>query len=231
MKKFLPREALKIIACLAMLIDHIGAALLPLEQALPLRMIGRIAFPIFCFLFAEGAVYTHSPLKYSLRLLVGMALAEIPFDLLFFEKMTWEHSSVMVTLFLGLMAILAVQKTDPTWLKCLASLPFILLGDMLHTDYGSLGVLLVLGMYLVRQSQYASLLRAVLLAAVCLAFNGSVVDLTVVRIPLQMFALLALVPIELYNGKRLTANKVAQWSFYLFYPLHIAVLLLITKLT
>lgn len=229
MKKFLPQEALKIIACLTMLIDHVAAVFLPWEAALPLRIVGRIAFPVFCFLLAEGAYYTRNPLKYGLRLLLGVALAEVPFDLLFYGSVTWEHSSVMVTLFLGLIAIVAVQKIPFEWLKVPVAGLCVIAAEALGTDYGWLGVIMILGMYFARDAKYPAIIRAMVLVVVNWAFNSYPVaiagDLT---IPIQMFAVLALIPIELYSGKKLTANPVMKWGFYLFYPVHITVLLLIS---
>lgn len=84
-KRGLSQETLKIIACVTMLLDHIGATFCP---GIGLRIVGRIAFPIYCFLLAEGVHYTHSPKKYGLRLLIGALLSEIPFDLLFFGELT-----------------------------------------------------------------------------------------------------------------------------------------------
>ena len=62
MKKKLSQEMLKLIACVTMLLDHIGATILP---STGLRMIGRASFPIFCFLLAEGIAYTRNPKKYG----------------------------------------------------------------------------------------------------------------------------------------------------------------------
>lgn len=229
MKKFLPQEALKIIACLTMLIDHIAAVFLPWEQVLPLRIVGRIAFPIFCFLLAEGAYYTRNPLKYALRLLIGVALAEVPFDLLFYGSVTWEHSSVMVTLFLGLLAIYSLQMIPQWWMKMPAIAACAVAAELLGTDYGWLGVIMMLGMYLARDSKYPSITRAIVLLMVNWAFNSYRVPIVSdFSIPIQMFALLALIPIELYSGKKLSVSKVVQWGFYMFYPVHIAALLLVT---
>ena len=98
----LSQESLKLIACITMLLDHIGATLvLRMVQGMPMpndqyrqlvgiyyafRIIGRIAFPIFCFLLVEGAYRTRNPKKYGLRLFIGMLLSEIPFDLAFSHR-------------------------------------------------------------------------------------------------------------------------------------------------
>ena len=107
-KKGLSQEALKSIACITMLLDHIGATMV---RGYTLRIIGRIAFPIFCFLMAEGAYHTKNPRKYCLRLMIGMLLSELPFDLAFRLKPTWEYQCVMVTLLLGFVVVEIIQNT------------------------------------------------------------------------------------------------------------------------
>ena len=133
-KRGISQEALKLIACVTMLIDHVGATLVwnyylhnpTLELYCfynVLRLIGRVAFPIYCFLLAEGAHYTRNPKKYALRLAVGAALAEIPCDIAFFDGMTLAHSSVMVTLLLGCGMIEAMKRVKGFW-KIVIILPF-----------------------------------------------------------------------------------------------------------
>lgn len=116
-KKGLSQEALKSIACITMLLDHIGATMV---RGYTLRIIGRIAFPIFCFLMAEGAYHTKNPRKYCLRLMIGMLLSELPFDLAFRLKPTWEYQSVMVTLLLGFVVVEIIQNTRYDLVKLLA---------------------------------------------------------------------------------------------------------------
>ena len=87
------QEGLKLLACLTMLLDHTGAILVAeilrsgaeygfLRQLYTLlRTIGRISFPIYCYLLTEGVHYTKNPRRYFLRLLIAALLAELPYDL------------------------------------------------------------------------------------------------------------------------------------------------------
>lgn len=215
------QEGLKILACATMLIDHIGAVFFPSVQWL--RIIGRLSFPIYCFLLAEGVHYTRSPLKYGLRLLLVALLAELPYDLLFYGKLTWAHNSVMVTLLLGFGACIA-SKNCRGWWKLLTPLPFILLGRYLGGSYGMYGVAMVVLFLLTREIPYAravQLFGFVLLSLRMAGFPG--------HIGIQFYALMALVPIFLYSGEKRSRSKPMQWAFTLFYPLHMTILLLIRR--
>ena len=137
--KSLSQEGLKLIACVTMLIDHVGAVFFP--QNLWLRVIGRLAFPIYCFLLAEGSRYTRNPAKYALRLFIGLLLAEIPFDLALYGQISWAHQSVMFTLLLAFFLAHAMKKL-PLWGKLLVVIPFYFAAELLHTDYGGLGIVM-----------------------------------------------------------------------------------------
>ena len=117
-KKIFSQEGLKILACVTMLLDHIGAVFMPsyanYSLYYALRIVGRLAFPIYCFLLAEGVAHTKNPVKYGLRLLLGVFLAEVPFDLAFSGGIDWGSQSVMVTLILGFGMALIMNKLDRT---------------------------------------------------------------------------------------------------------------------
>ena len=225
-KKGLSQEGLKLIACITMLIDHVGAALLPCVE---LRIIGRIAFPIYCFLLAEGAARTRDSKRYAMRLAIGMLLSELPFDLLFFGGLTWRHQSVMVTLLLGFLMTQAMERVKPLGLQLLIAVPFAVAAEWLGTDYGGWGVMMVALFALTREMPGALGMQTVGVALLCWLIGGMKITIGTMRMPVEMFGVFAIVPIGCYSGKKATGSRLVQWGFYLFYPVHLTVLLLIDR--
>ena len=219
LKTGISQEGLKLIACLTMLIDHIGAIFFPGMTSL--RIIGRISFPIYCFLLVEGVHHTLSPKRYALRLLAGAVLAEIPFDLAFFGRLDFDSCSVMVTLLLGYLGILAWRKGKS--LFCLAVIGLLcLLAEFLRTDYAATGIAIILLFEATRERPYGKLWQLAGLTILC--WSGYSVSVGLLRIPIQLFAVLAMIPICFYSGKKAIHSKAVQWGFYLFYPVHLLVL-------
>lgn len=223
----LRQEDLKLIACLTMLIDHIGAVFVP---GYALRIIGRIAFPVYCFLLAEGIHYTRRPAAYFLRLLMGAVLAELPFDLLFYGRFTWQHQSVMVTLLLGFAAGICMKQTANLWLKALIAVPFAVAAEWLSTDYGGMGVLTVALFCLTRGLPGKTLLQTLGLMLICYFMPSGKLRIGEWLVSIQMFAVGAMVPIALYSGRKASASKLVQVGFYLFYPVHLTVLLILRSI-
>ena len=221
-KSGLSQEMLKLIACVTMLIDHTGAVLFP--QYLSLRIIGRIAFPIYCFLLSEGVFYTKSPRKYGLRLGVGAFLSELPFDLALFGCITLQYQSVMITLLLGfVMGICMKRVSKPHW-QVLLIIPFAIIAQWLNTDYGGWGIALIALFVLSRNMPQRLLVQTVGMAAICYLMDSFVMSIGGLRVPIEVFALAAMVPIALYSGEKQSKSKTLQWAFYLFYPVHLTVL-------
>lgn len=223
-EKVFSQEGLKIMACVTMLIDHIGATLIP---NMNLRIIGRLAFPIYCFLLVEGIWHTRDVKKYAGRLAIGALLSEVPFDLLFFGRITWSYQSSMVTLLLGLAAVFWGRQKKNYWL------PFAVcffVAEFLNTDYGGWGVALICMFAITEEMPHRYWLQLAGMALVFWCMDSYVLTFGSFRIPIQFFGLPALIPIWLYSGKKLTHNWVAQWMFYLFYPVHLMVLLLLVCL-
>ena len=223
MNKGLSGSTLKIIAMVTMLIDHIGAAVLArmiiagnadlYDAYRTLRMIGRIAFPIFCFLLIEGFQHTKNAKKYAERLFLFAAISEIPFDLAFSAKvLEFQYQNVFFTLAIGLVTIMAYKKVEESpisnsVLKLILQLAVGLAGgciaEVLGTDYGMLGVMVLVVFYMLRANRFYQI------AAGCMLFIDNIT------------ALLAFIPVAFYDGRR---GLNVKWLFYVFYPAHLLVL-------
>ena len=222
-KHGLSQEGLKLFACVVMLIDHVGAVLFP--QHFWMREVGRLAFPIFCFLLAEGVHYTRSPGRYVLRLTIGAAISELPFDYGLFGRMTLGYQNVMLTMLLGFLALLALKKLNNPVLKVLAVAVCCGLAKLLKTDYAWGGVLLILLFGVTRELPRRLLWQTIGMGILCgWVMPGAMIQVWGIRFGVELLAVFALIPIALYSGKKLGHSKAAQWGFYLFYPVHLSIL-------
>ena len=226
-RKWLSQEMLKIIACVTMLLDHVGAAFVPGVPGYILRGVGRIAFPIYCFMLAEGVHYTRNPRKYALRLVIGMLLAEIPFDLLFFGRLSWAHSSVMVTLLLGFFYGMTIKRIYSLGIRLLLLAPFMVTAELLGSDYGGWGVALIAMFILTREISPKRIVQTFGLAVICCLIGGVTISIGGYHVPVELLGVVALIPIFCYSGEKGTSSRWIQRGFYLFYPVHLTVLLLI----
>ncbi|MGH4052985.1 MAG: TraX family protein [Clostridium sp.] len=234
---------LKIIACILMLIDHMGAALFP--EVLILRMVGRVSFPIFAYLIAMGYSKTNSFSKYFYRLLIFGVISQIPFSLAFNEQSNVHsfsdflkffmgspipHLNVFFTLAIGLLAIRIWDKAKSTSFKILAVLGLGLFAESLFTDYGIYGVVMILAFYVFRDSKIKIVISQTIVYIVFSAsqilvylyeFKDVAIDLTWF---IQGLSLSSLIFIFKYNGNK---GKDLRYGFYAFYPVHLLVIGLI----
>ncbi len=230
----LSTAALKTVAFICMFIDHAGMILFP--DRLVLRVIGRLAFPIFAYQIAQGASYTKNFKKYALRLLGAALLAEIPFNLVLTGRLfSSAYQSVMLTLFLGLLCCGCVAAVKEKFLSvkgifCLFALPgLIWAGELLSTDYGSAGILTVLLFYLSKDVKWQKLWQFGGMFLIHVLWLGDYMihfqlPGVLISLPLQGFALLSLLLLWLDDG---TAGRLTPWgrkALYLFYPLHLLLL-------
>ena len=233
--------ALKTIACITMLVDHIGASCIEAGILTPgldagtlsqdtlsayplyrldmvLRFTGRLAFPLFCFLLVEGFVHTHNVKGYLGRLVLFGLLSEVPFDLAFLRTPFYPGAqNVYWTLALGVLAMALLQKAEgadgnAAWTGRLAALACAVVAQLAGTDYGAIGVALIVALYLTRNDRrYQCILGAVLML-------------------FEITAPLAFVLLWFYNGERGRCPQWAKWAFYGFYPVHLTLLALVTNL-
>lgn len=234
---------LKIIACALMLIDHMGAALFP--EAIILRLIGRLSFPIFAYLIAIGYSKTNSFSKYLYRLLIFAALSQIPFSLAFSEGISIHkfsdflsffigsptpHLNIFFTLAVGLIAIRVWDKGESSLGKIIAVVGLGLIAEVFSTDYGIYGVAMILAFYVFKESKIRTFISQTI---VYMIFNATQVLFYVYKFPgvtlklawfSQALSILALVLIFRYNHKK---GKDLKYLFYAFYPVHLLVIGLI----
>ena len=223
---------LHLLAMGLMLCDHICLALMP--DRLWMTCVGRLAFPIFAFLVAEGFIRTRSRARYARRLLVVALVSEVPFDLLAAGRPVYPLRQNVLWTFLialGCMQLLEWAKADPRpaarfVLSAGAVLGGFLAGTAFMVDYFGPGVWTVLVFCFFRGDGWRQRLGQLL----CLLFlNGWLLAGQTVlpgglALPIQAFAVLALPFIWLYRGRQGPHGRAVRWLFYGFYPAHLLVL-------
>lgn len=240
--KCLNALTLKIIACIAMLLDHMYFTVV--SEGMWMTIVGRVAFPIFAFQITEGFFHTKNVKKYALRLFVFAVISEIPFN--FMKGGSWIFpyaQNVMWTLLIGLLVIWAVDKPFQALIHAknlterskgmvrLVIVGFfaITLGCMASliglTDYHYVGVLTVVMFYLFRGNFLLQLLGMVVVNNM---LGGQELVFTLFgheqSFSIQLFALLAMIPIGLYNGEKGYSGRGVSLAFYAFYPVHMLLL-------
>lgn len=223
-------SSLKVLAMVIMLIDHTASFLLryysPASKILfrfngnsyslyrIMRDIGRCAFPIFCFLLVEGFLHTKNRFKYGRNLLLFALISEIPWNFAQNSTLLYpEKQNVFFTLFLGYAAFCLVEyfEEHPP-LQLISMLALLALSNQLHADYGYKGYVFLLILYWLHSQKPAQ------------AVIGSC------WLIYEWKACFAFLFLNLYNGKRgFIHGKWAKYFFYAFYPVHIAILVVLRK--
>ncbi len=216
MLSLLSGNALKLIAAFTMLIDHAGLLLFPEYDIL--RVIGRLSFPIYAFMIAEGCKYTRNRLRYFLSLfLLGSACQVVYF---FFDGSL--YFSVLITFSLSILMIYAMQNFKRSksvfggLIFACAVAGVYALNRIFAIDYGFWGCMLPVFAALLHHTKYDSLSASIGMLGIGLVLLALSFDL------LQFYALLALPLLWCYSGKRGKWNM--KYFFYIFYPLHLVIL-------
>ena len=232
----LSASTLKIIACILMVIDHVGVILLP--HLLILRVIGRLSYPIFAYLLAEGCRYTRNKKK---RFLLVFGLAMIC-ELATVVVMGAPEGGILVNFSLAILLIYEVQAIKRAMAQKRPGRAFGLLAlfllsvvvvygfveFVLYVDYGFWGVLIPVWASIpdYKEGEAPAILAKISNRPVKFAFfSGGLLLLCVSRgllTDIQSFSLLALPLIALYNGQ--PGRKGLKYGFYIFYPAHLVVL-------
>ena len=237
----LTSNMLRGLACIFMLSDHLWATLIPGNMWM--TYLGRLAFPIFAFQITEGYRHTSDFRKYAQRLLIFGLISEIPFNLMYAGSVIFPfHQNVMFTLLLGLLSVRSIdtvceiiKSRGPA--KSLIKPVLILAGCLLgatvgFVDYGFWGVMIMIAFHLFHDFRGAWIFQlAAMIYINCEAFQGMFIPVEVfgqtIEFATQGFAVLALIPIWLYSGRKGKSSKALQYGFYAFYPVHMLILALL----
>lgn len=215
---------LKLLAMVTMTLDHVGLILFPHLRWM--RWVGRLAFPIFAYMIAEGCRYTRSRGRY----LGQMAALALVCQVVYAVAMDSLYMCILVTfsLSVGLIFLLEHAKNRKTWLSCLAAagalvavlllcqaVPYLLPATDFAIDYGFIGVILPVLIYFGRDPLERWFLAAAGLAALAWCSGG-----------IQWLGLLALIPLAFYSGRR--GKRPMKYLFYIYYPAHLVAIHLLS---
>jgi hypothetical protein len=225
---FLSSNILKIVACISMLLDHIGFIFFP--QYIIFRVLGRIAFPIFAFMIAEGCFYTKNKLK---RLLVMSSFALImQIGLYMFTGMTdfniFIHFSLSIIVIYLIDYIEEKIKNKQLIFAIITTLATILLllylywfsenYNYLYSNYGIFAIIMPVVLYVIKK-YLPNINHIVCVPVICIFMY---LMLLKIKFPYQLYGMMSCLFIILYNGKKGKLNL--KYLFYIFYPLHFIIL-------
>ena len=220
----LTNNQLKIIAMVSILFDHIGLVFFP--DAMIFRYIGRLAFPIFAYMIAEGCRYTKSRAKY-LGMIAGMGIL---FQVVFFVAMQSLYQGILVTFSLAIITIFALDgiwKSKKLWerlasvgaLAFVAAFVFVLPRLLKETDfdidYGLWGILIPVVVYFIPKHPWRVGCVGILLLIRAIHY-------AILGVTMQWWSLACVPLLALYNGERGRARM--KYVFYVFYPVHLVII-------
>lgn len=225
-RKGISAATLKWIALITMTVDHFAASGLYFQLAygdgvdmlgdtgyMALRTIGRLAFPIYCFLLTEGFRHTRSRERYALRLGIFALISEMPFDLASsWTILDWNYQNVFFTLLFGLLTLMLaapLYEKGEQRKAFFIVLGFALAAELLQTDYGFFGVAFIAAMYFLRERE----VEKYLIGGGLLMGAGS----------LELAAFPAFYLMHRYDGRQGRQSRAMRLLFYWYYPLHLLV--------
>lgn len=212
---------LKIIAIVIMAIDHTGALFFP--DILAIRIVGRLAFPLFAFFIAEGYRHTRSVYKYLARLGICAVVFQIP-DWFFGVHYVL---NIFATLFFGLAAITMYDrlKDRSLALSWLAAAAAAVAAEVAGADYGAYGVFYMLVFFIVAGNLNKTIIGLAILHAVYAAYELTTSYFTrgtaIFYHSIQLYSMLCIPLVAMYNNKQ---GRKMKYFFYAFYPAHMIVL-------
>ncbi len=214
--------ALQIIAMICMIIDHAGLYLLDSPDWM--RAIGRIALPLFAMGIVEGFLHTKSRPKYFLRIAICAIIADVPHILLSQQLGLSLTHNVLFSFLLGFLALLCLEKKGYWWLLT----PFLAAAASgLLIDYGFPVVLMIMAFYWCRKYLKKQKIYYYSALLVSLVITSGIYA-AMANWKTQLWAILAFIPLALYNGKK--GLRLPKYAGYIFYPAHLLIILAVRLL-
>ncbi len=215
----LSNNFIKLIAIISMTIDHIGLILL--NDFIPFRIIGRLAFPIFAYFIAEGCFFTKNKKKYFMQVFLVGGISQIVYLI---TTGDW-YLNILLTFSISILIISAYIKyceegKNSIYFAVILLSVFIIVSILemygIYFDYGFIGIITPLIIFIAPTKEKKIIYTSIMLLLLSINLRGNYV---------QFFSLFSLPILFFYNGKRGKYNL--KVFFYLFYPIHLAVLYLI----
>ena len=231
----LNRTALKYVAIICMLIDHVGMLFLPPTSSVLgifCRVLGRITCPGMCLFIAEGFRHTSSKRNYLIRLITIAFASQLAYTFAHYGTIyTYElftDYNVIFTLAISFITLLAYDNIKNYFLKwcgiaCLVALSYF-------CDWGIFAPIFVLAFYILHNNKNKQALAFSIIALFVVAFAVvfCIVNNTAWYGELWQLGLFMFIPLlYFYNGERGSSNTFNKWLFYAFYPIHLALIGLI----
>lgn len=195
---------IRMVAIITMLLDHVGLLLSGTVFYDPLRMIGRIAFPLFCFLLVEGYIYTKDLHRYMLRLFVCAVVSQVPYSLF----LNTGRLNVMYELIIGLICLYLVDRQSSYGIIAFVGL-LVACGASCGAEYGLYGIALIVAMYYFRGSPVN---RFWFCGILCILMSWEYYGA----------AALSMAVIWCYDGN--VGKRMNRWLQYAIYPAHMILL-------
>ncbi|PLS19639.1 hypothetical protein CVD28_04265 [Bacillus sp. M6-12] len=196
-------EIIKILAILFMIIDHVGFIFYPGVEVL--RIIGRLAFPIFAYQIAQGYIHTSNYPKYMWRLWLFAIVSQVPYTLAFDTF----RFNTLFTLVIALFLIDKLAKKEYYWIFTIVAIPYFI-----DVDYGLFGIALPAIFYLTRNKKIVSALLGLIAVLVYIYFHP---------VFIEVYSIIGIL-LALYFPTSKIKVKMGKYFFYWFYPAHLALL-------
>lgn len=217
LKKGLNGNIIKILAMIFMTIDHVGLVIF--ENNLIMRTIGRLAYPLFAFMLAEGCYYTKNKLKHFLLIFILALACQLT---VFIYSGETEHN-ILITFSISILLIYAYQffEKNKTFVRVLPLVFGIIAVYVLNyiipnfkkvegftLDYNFMGAMLPLLIYIFKDLRLKLVMTAIGLVLLSLELGG-----------IQWYSLLSLIILALYDGSK--GKLKLKYLFYIYYPIHL----------